>query len=388
MKAKILLGLIVLSSLISWVIGSYVFLYYVSPHLNNVITKTLTQETIKDGKTILITDLQSEVTKLVSEVGQSVVNIIIKKDIDLYRRDPWGFFWEKIGSTEQTIGWGSGFFVDKNGTILTNKHVVYDAKAKYTVITSEGKEYDASVVALDPLTDLAIIKIEQPDEAFQVLPIIQDENAINIGQFAIAIWNALWEFQNSVSFWVVSGKNRSIEAGGNGMGSEKLSGLLQTDAAINPGNSGGPLLNLAWEIIGINTAIAWNGQWVWFSIPLSQKRVDYILHSLEKYGTIKRPLIGINYIPVNASIAKEYWLTTNYGAYIPNEENSILEGSIAQKSGIAQGDTLLSIDGTQINYQNTLGSLIQNKIPGDTIEIEVLKKSGETKTLSLTLDEY
>jgi len=85
------------------VIGSYIFLYYVTPELNNVITKTITQEIVKDGKTITITDLQSEVTKLVQDVGPSVVNIIIKKDIDLYRRDPWGFFQEKVGSVERQI---------------------------------------------------------------------------------------------------------------------------------------------------------------------------------------------------------------------------------------------------------------------------------------------
>lgn len=387
MKTKVLITLIICSSLISWVIGSYVFLYYVSPELNQVITKTITKETIKDGQIITVTDLQSEITNLISKVGPSVVNIIIKKDIDLYRRDPWWFFSEKVGSEERQIGGWSGFFVDKSGIIMTNKHVVYDSQAKYTVITNEWKEYDASVVALDPLTDLAIIKIEQPDEEFQVLPIIEDESYINIWQFAIAIGNALGEFQNSVSFGVISGKNRSIEASGNGMRTEKLTWLLQTDTAINPGNSGGPLLNLVWEIVGINTAIAGNGQWLGFSIPLSQKRVNYILNSIEKYGSIKRPLIGVTYLPITPSFAREYGLSVEYGAYIPNESGSILPWSIAEKSGIETGDIILSVDGNEVNYQNTIQTLIQNKIPWDSIEIELLKKSWEMKTLSLELDE-
>lgn len=387
MKTKVLITLIICSSLISWVIGSYVFLYYVSPELNQIITKTITKETIKDGQIIHITDLQSEITSLISKVGPSVVNIVIKKDIDLYRRDPWWFFSEKVGSEERQVGGWSGFFVDKSGIIMTNKHVVYDSQAKYTVITNEWKEYDASVVALDPLTDLAIIKIEQPDEEFQVLPIIEDETYINIGQFAIAIGNALGEFQNSVSFGVISGKNRSIEASGNGMRTEKLTWLLQTDTAINPGNSGGPLLNLVWEIVGINTAIAGNGQWLGFSIPLSQKRVNYILNSIEKYGSIKRPLIGVTYLPITPSFAREYGLSVEYGAYIPNESGSILPWSIAEKSGIETGDIILSVDGNEVNYQNTIQTLIQNKIPWDSIEIELLKKSWEMKTLSLELDE-
>lgn len=388
MKMKLLVSLIVLCSLISGVIGSYIFLYYVSPELNNIITKTITQEIVKDGKMITITDLQSEITNLVQEVGPSVVNIIIKKDIDLYRRDPWGFFQERVGSVERQIGWGSWFFVATDGTIMTNKHVVADTTAKYTVITNDGKEYDAGVVALDPLTDLAIIKIENTTQDFQVLPLIEDEKYINIGQFAIAIWNALWEFQNSVSFGVISGKNRSIEASGQWVWRQKLTGLLQTDAAINPGNSGGPLINLNGEIVGINTAIAGNGQWLGFSIPLSKKRIEYILTSIEKYGTIKRPFIGISYLPINDTIARELWLSVNYGAYISNETGSIAAWSMAEKSGITPGDILLEIDGVKVTLEQPISALIQNKIPGDTIEIKILKNSGNEDILQLELGEY
>lgn len=388
MKTKILITLIVFSSVISWVIGSYIFLYYVSPELNNVRTNTITKEIIKDGKTVTITDLQSEITNLVQDVWPSVVNIIIKKDIDLYRRDPWGFFQEKVGSVERQVWGGSWFFVAKDGTIMTNKHVVSDTSAKYTVITNEGKEYDASVVALDPLTDFAIIKIENPDREFKVLDIIEDEKHINIWQFAIAIWNALWEFQNSVSFWVISGKNRSIEASGQWIVSQKLTWLLQTDTAINPGNSGWPLLNLNGEIVWINTAIAGNGQGVGFSIPLSKKRIAYILSSIEKYWEIKRPLIWINYIPVNDNLIQELGLNIDYGAYIPNENGSILTGSIAEKSGIEAGDIILEIDETKITLENPISSIIQNKIPWDNIQIKILKSTGEEEILNLELGEY
>lgn len=388
MKIKILSVLIILSSLISWLMGSYVFLYFISPELNNVITKTITREITKDGKNITITDLQSEVTKLVKTAAPSVVNIIIKKDLALYKSDPWGFFQEKVGTVERQVGGWSGFFVTKDGIIMTNKHVVADTNAKYTVITSDGSEYEASVVALDPLTDLAIIKVENTTKEFSPLKIIEDEKNINIWQFAVAIGNALWEFQNSVSFWVVSGKNRSIEAGGSNFGTEKLTWLLQTDAAINPGNSGWPLLNLNGEIIGINTAIAGNSQWLGFSIPLSTKRVNYILASIKASGKIKRPFIGINYIPVNDELSKQLWLKVNYWAYIPQEAGSIATGSIAEKSWLHAGDIILEIDKIKVTYDNGIGSIIQNKIPWDTIDIKVLKSSGEEKSLSLELGEY
>lgn len=392
MKTKLLIFSIMFASILSWGIWSYIFLYYISPELNNVISNTITKEIVKNGKDITVTDLQSEITKLVNTAWPSVVNIIIKKDIDLYRRDPWGFFQENIGSVEKQVGGWSGFFVSKNWTIMTNKHVVSDTSAKYTVITSDGTEYDASVVALDPLTDLAIIKIEQPDKEFPILNIIEDEKYINIWQFAIAIWNALWEFQNSVSFWVISGRNRSIEASTANYQTEKLTWLLQTDTAINPGNSGWPLLNLEWEIVGINTAIAGDGQWLGFSIPLSKKRVAYILSSIEKYGTIKRPFIWISYTSVNDQFAQQLWLAVNYWAYIwgqsGNETGSISPGSIAEKSWLEAWDIILEIDGIQVDLQNTIPVLIQNKIPWDSINIQVLKKNGNKENINMQLWEY
>lgn len=389
MKIKILSFLIIIFSLISWLIWSYIFIHFINPKLNNVVTNTIiNNEIVKNWKTITINDLQSEITKLIKNVWPSVVNIIIKKDINLYRRDPWWFFWEKVWSVQKQVWWGSWFFIAKNWIIMTNKHVVSDMNAKYTVITNDWKEYDAKVVALDPLTDLAIIKIENINIEFNVLDIIEDERYINIWEFVIAIWNALWEFQNSVSFWVISWKNRSIVASKDFTFSEKLTWLLQTDAAINHWNSWWPLLNLNWEVIGINTAISWDWQWVGFSIPLSKKRINYILESIKKYWTIKRPFIGINYIPINDAIASELWLKINYWAYIPKEENSISTWSIAEKSWIKPWDIILDIDWTRINLETPISSLIQNKIPGDIIKMRILKESWEEKVLILRLWEY
>jgi len=389
MNTKILAILIILCSLISWIVWSYLFLYYITPELNNVITNTITKEVIKDWKTITITDLQSEITKLVSKVWPSVVNIIIKKDLALYRSDPWWFFQEQVWNIEKQVWWWSWFFVSKDWIIMTNKHVVSDKDAKYTVITNDWKEFEASVVALDPLTDLAIIKIDNIDEKdFQVLDIIEDEKYINIWQFAIAIWNALWEFQNSVSFWVISWKNRSIETGWAKYWIEKLTWLLQTDTAINPGNSWWPLLNLNWEIVWINTAIAWNAQWLGFSIPLSKKRINYILESIKKYWSIKRPFIWISYIPINENIATELWLKINYWAYIPNEENSIVPWSSAFKAWINPWDVILEIDKHKIDIDSPLQILIQNKIPWDKVELKILRNNWKEEIINFELGEY
>jgi len=177
-----------------------------------------------------LVNLESSITDEVSNISPSVVSIIIKKDLVVYRSDPWGFFQQPIGNVRRQIGGGSGFFITKDGTILTNKHVISDNNATYTVITNDGTEYDAQVVATDPINDLAVIKIEDSSgKEFPPLSFIESQDNVKLGSFAIAIGNALAEFQNSISLGIVSGKDRDIEASG-----EKLTGLIQTDATINP----------------------------------------------------------------------------------------------------------------------------------------------------------
>lgn len=390
--------LVVTLAFFSWGISSYFVLHYVwgekftksaiQSEKNREGDSALPKEITKETKIIEVKNVESEVIRLIKNVSPSVVNIIITKDIDLYRQDPWGFFQERIWRVERRVGAWAGFFITKDGLILTNKHVVHDKDAKYTVITHAWKEYSASVVAFDPLTDLAVIRIENvQNETFPVLSVIEDETYIDIWQFVIAIGNPLGEFQNSVSFGIVSGKNRSIEASVDFYKTEKLTGLLQTDAAINPGNSGGPLINLQGEVIGINTAIVGNSQNLWFSIPLSKKRIAYILSSIKKYNAIKRPFVGIVYVPLTPSIAQEKNLPVEYGAYIPSSEN-IIPWSSAQKIWLEAGDIILSIDGVKVTLENPIQSIIQNKIPGEVITLEVLKSNGKKVFLELELWEY
>ena len=390
MKIKILILIIISFSIIIPIFSSYIFLHFINPNLDNIKTITKTKEIVIDEKFTTITNLENNITSLVKEVSPSVVNIIITKELTTYRRDPWGFFQEPIWSIERKVWWWSWFFIDENWIIITNKHVIWDPNSKYTIITHDNKEYEASVIALDPLTDLWVLKIDNRDkEKFKTLDIINNEEQINIWQFAIAIWYALWEFQNSVSLWVISWKNRSIEASDwSWTQRQKLSGLLQTDAAINPWNSWWPLINLAWEVVWINTAIAWSWQWVWFTIPLTQKRIEYILESIKNHWEIKRPFIWISYIPVNENIAKELWLKYDYWAYILNEPGSVVEWSSAYNKWIQPWDHILSIDWINITIQNDLVTQIQNKIPWDKVELEIIKNSWNEEIIEIILWEY
>ena len=361
MNTKLLTIVIIFFSLISWIIWSYMGFTLFYNNWNN--------REVHDSINIL--NLENEIVKKVEDISPSVVNIIIKKDLTIYKSDPWWFFQTPVWSIQRKVWWGTWFFITKDGIIITNKHVISDKNAEYTVITKDKKEYDAVILATDPLNDIAIIKIDTSD-TFTPLEFISEyewmNSDIKIWQFAIAIWNALAEFQNSVSLWVVSGINRNIEAGW-----DKLSWLLQTDAAINPWNSWWPLLNLNGKVMWINTAIVWWSQWIWFSIPLSTKKITYILESIKKYGSIKKPFIGINYTVISESIRQQLWIKQSYWALI----NSTLNWSNAKKIGLEKWDIILEIESQPITINNDLISLIQNKIPWENITLKILKTSWD-----------
>ena len=234
---------------------------------------------------VLISD-EEKVVSIVAGMLPSVVSIVATKDLPVVERcfiDPFGddpffkeFFGEfripsvcqSEGKTEKhNVGSGSGFIVSRDGLIVTNRHVVQDVGADYSVILNDGKKLPATILARHATYDLAIAKIQAEEQFHAVL--LGNSDTLRNGQRVIAIGNALGEFQNTVSLGVISGLRRSIIAGTQGGAAEKLTGLIQTDAAINPGNSGGPLLDLNGEVIGINTAVAQGAENIGFALPIN-----------------------------------------------------------------------------------------------------------------------
>ena len=221
-------------------------------------------------------------TAAVSKVSPAVVSIVISKDIQQLQIayvNPFGddpFFkdfgfqvpvYQPSGETQrQKIGAGTGFLITSDGYILTNKHVVSDEQADYTVLLASGKQEAAKVIYKDPQNDVAIIKIS--GSKYPVVNLGNSDN-LQLGQTIIAIGNALGEYNNSVSVGIISGLNRSIQATTSGGAVENLNGIIQTDAAINPGNSGGPLFDLNGSVLGINVAIAQRSNNIAFSIPIN-----------------------------------------------------------------------------------------------------------------------
>lgn len=358
------------------------------------------------GGKIIKVEEESGVIDAVEKVSPAVVSIIVTKDlpvIERYYSDPFGddffrqFFgddfgdlfgapqYRQKGTEKKEIGGGTGFIISPDGYIVTNKHVVYDEEAEYTVLMNDETKHEAKVLARDPSTDLAILKIDGGD--FSVVELGDSDN-LKVGQTVIAIGNALGEFRNTVSTGVISGLSRSIVAGRVGVGSEQLVGVIQTDASINSGNSGGPLLNIAGQVIGINTAIAQNAQNIGFALPINEAKNT--IESVKKDGRIIRPWLGVRYVLINKSIAEANKLNVDYGALIVRGENrtdlAVIPGSPADKAGLVENDIILEVNGKKINEDNPLVKVIGKFKVGEEITLKILRK-GEEKEVKVKLEE-
>lgn len=330
-------------------------------------------QTVKKEKIVI--EESSAVIDIADNVSPAVVSISTKTNaID---------FFGQIISQE---GGGSGFIITSDGLIVTNKHVISDENATYTVFTFDGKSYPAKILAEDPFQDLAILKIEA--SGLKVVELGNSDD-LKIGQMVVAIGNALGQFQNTITTGVISAKERDIIAGdGFGNSTEKLEGLLQTDAAINQGNSGGPLVNLKGQVIGVNTAVAAKGQaeGIGFAIPVNSV-IDSI-DQVKKTGKIARPYLGVRYIPITKEIAKNNNLPVDEGALIigSSVEPSIIEGSPAQKAGLKDGDIITHISSEKITEQNSLAKIISKYKIGEKVDLAIIRNKNKAN-LNAILEE-
>lgn len=360
----------------------------------------------------------SDFITAIQKVGPSVVSIIQSKDLQQYYRQPQTFFNDpffdqffggngnpfgqiqpqrpqqvpKSQKKKQKVGGGSGFIVTSDGLVVTNRHVVDDPEADYSIVMSDGREFKGEVVDKDPSNDLALIRIKTKDgSSVSSLPVVGfgDSDALKVGQRVLAIGNALGEYQNSVTAGIVSAKGRTITANDGRGGAESLSGLLQTDAAINPGNSGGPLINLDGQVVGMNVAIAASANSIGFAIPFND--VKPVIESVRTKGKIVRPFAGVRYQMLSDDRAKELKLegVTHGALLVGNDETgefAVIPGGPGDKAGLQKGDVILEVDGQQLTQDFGLQQSIRNKSPGDTVKLKVWH-SGSTIEKSLTLKE-
>lgn len=355
------------------------------------------------GTTSTLSELRQEelqTVDVVRRVSPAVVSIVITKELST--RSPDDFFSDLFNdrffaaprapasvatSTPRQrlrVGGGSGFLVAADGYIVTNRHVVDDEDAEYTVVLQDGRQLQANVLAVDLTLDLAILKIDGSN--FPFLP-LGDSDAIQIGQTVIAIGNALSEFENSVTKGIVSGVNRRLVAGTRAS-AEVIEGAIQTDAAINPGNSGGPLIDLQGRVIGVNTAISENAQSLGFALPINVAK--QAVESVKRTGKIVRPWIGVRYVQIDRELAEREHLPQAYGVWIRSGQGAsnqaIIPQSPAEKAGLKEGDIILEVDGQKLDQHYSLTSVVMRHAPGETLELKI-SREGKEHMLRVTLEE-
>lgn len=330
----------------------------------------------------------------VKKIAPAVVSIVITKYLPRMKDispmsffNPFAFENTEDGAREKVkVGGGSGFIVHHDGLVMTNKHVVFDTDAEYTVITPDHSEYPAKVLSRDPINDIALLKIQAAN-----LPTVElgDSSKLQLGQTVIAIGNALGMFTNSVSRGIISGLARSISASlGDGGHMENLRGVIQTDVAINQGNSGGPLIDLGGKVVAINTAVIFGAQNIGFSIPIDWAKTD--LKDIIEHGRIMKPYLGLMYVMLNKDFQKKYSLPVDRGALVIRDHMpdsvAVVPGSPAQKAGIKENDIITHIHGRQLGPDSDLTDTLQQYHIGDQIDLTILR-GKETMPVVVTLEE-
>ncbi|MBD1908438.1 trypsin-like peptidase domain-containing protein [Funiculus sociatus GB2-A5] len=332
----------------------------------------------------------SFVTAAVNRVGKAVVRIdterTVNRNPDPLFDDPFfrRFFGEELprGPMQERLrGQGSGFIIDKSGIILTNSHVVNRAD-KVTVRLKDGRTLEGKVQGADPVTDLAVIKINDSSD-LPVAP-LGDSNEVQVGDWAIAVGNPLG-LDNTVTLGIISTLKRSSAQVGI---PDKRIDFIQTDAAINPGNSGGPLLNQQGEVIGINTAIRADAMGIGFAIPINKAKV--ISSALARGEKVAHPYLGIQMATLTPEVAAENNSDPNAPFEVP-EINGILVVRVlpntpAAASGMRRGDVIVQIDGQAVETAAELQRIVDSSRIGQMLEMKV-QRGRETTSIGIRTGE-
>jgi serine protease Do len=335
-----------------------------APSTVEVVPATSTTQTL----TVNTTDVETAITQAVQTEGPSVVTVV--STIPGQQT----FF----GPTGDETSTGSGIFISSDGYILTNNHVIEGAK-QYQVIYADGSQQDATLVGTDQYSDLAVLKVTSTVPAVATLG---NSDALNPGETVIAIGSPLGDFKNTVTVGVVSATGRSIDTG---LG-YSIDGLIQTDAAINQGNSGGPLVNLAGEVIAINTLVVRNSgtgtvaEGLGFAIPINTARV--VSEQIIQKGYVSRPYLGISYQPITPRVAAIYRLPVQYGVYITD----VAANSPASQAGLRVGDIITGIDNTSLDETHAYINTLFQYSAGDTVALTI-NRGGSQIQVKVTLGE-
>ncbi len=265
---------------------------------------------------------------------------------------------------------GSGVILSDDGYVVTNNHVVEGA-SKIEVVLNDKRSYVAELVGTDKNTDLAVLRISESNLPFLKLGNSDD---VKVGQWVVAVGNP-FNLNSTVTVGIVSAMGRNIDLIRSRGNKYAIENFIQTDAAINPGNSGGALVNVAGELIGINTAIASEtGSYAGYAFAVPVNLVKKVVNDIMKYGKVQRALLGVSIQEINQQLADEKGLQDLKGIYVAE----VIEKGAADKVGIKKGDVILKINGIDVNSGSKLQEEVGRNKPGDKIKVTVLRK-GELK---------
>jgi serine protease Do len=314
------------------------------------------------------TDVETTVTQAVQAVGPAVVTVVgnIPGQSSFFGQSP-----------DQTVS-GSGFFLTDSGYVITNNHVVQGTSKVYIVL-ADGTQENATIVGTDPYSDIAVLKADGKVPATVKLG---NSDALKPGESVIAIGSPLGDFKNTVTVGVVSATGRSIDSGQG----YQIEGLIQTDAAINQGNSGGPLVDLAGQVIGINTLIVRStgtgsvAEGLGFAIPIDTAQA--VAGQIIAKGYFAHPYFGIGYQPITPDIAAAYNLPVQWGAYV----TSVASNSPASAAGLQNGDIVTKVGDTSLDGTHSYLNTLYTYDPGNQITVTFLR-NGKEKQVQVTLGE-
>lgn len=316
---------------------------------------------------------------VVERVGPAVVRIDSSRTVtsrvpDVFNspffREFFGFGFPLPPSQRIERGSGSGFIISPNGEILTNAHVV-DGADTVTVTLKDGRNFQGKVLGTDPLTDVAVVKIEASNLPTVVLG---DSDKLQPGEWAIAIGNPLG-LDNTVTVGIISATGRSSSQIGV---PDKRVSFIQTDAAINPGNSGGPLLNQRGEVIGMNTAIIQGAQGLGFAIPINRARD--IASQLIAKGRVEHPYLGIQMATITPELKRNINSNPNSGITVDEDKGvlivKVMPDSPAAKAGLRAGDVIKQINGKEMTDASTVQQTVEKGRIGSELQIS-LRRNGQ-----------
>lgn len=309
---------------------------------------------------IQTTEIQTTITQAVEKIGQAVVTVI--GQVNIYG----------------DVSSGSGVIISEDGYILTNNHVIEDTE-QVSIVLANGSQLPATVVGADPFSDLAVLKTEGKVSAIAQLG---NSDALKPGETVIAIGSPLGDFKNTVTVGVVSAMGRSLDSGRGYL----LENMIQTDAAINQGNSGGPLVNLAGQVIGLNTLILRDSggstviEGLGFAVP--SNTVQATANSIIEKGYVARPYLGVRWQWVDPDLAFRYGLPVEWGAYI----TKILPDSPAEKAGLQANDIITQIGEISLDNEHPYANALYRYAPGDTVNL-IIQRGNEKLELQVKLEE-